>query len=212
MKGQGEERKREEGEEREMKEGENQREMELWAALEKKEAEEEEKREEGEKEEEEEGEKEEAEKELKGRGSVERGKTHQAVATITFSHTAGPDTGPSISVRQHKSHTHIYIMSINPIIIKDVSTSGVEELVYSTPGDIARCHGGVAPPRETGEGEEGGGKRGVRWDPNLVRHQQEKSVATPADVEPLQVPISQLVREKDSLPPNQQVRPNIDLL
>ena len=185
-----------------MKEGENQREMELWAALEKKEAEEEEKREEGEKEEE--------EKELKGRGSVERGKTHQAVATITFSHTAGPDTGPS--VRQHKSHTHIYIMSINPIIIQDVSTSGVEELVYSTPGDIARCHGGVAPPRETGEGEEGGGKRGVRWDPNLVRHQQEKSVATPADVEPLQVPISQLVREKDSLPPNQQVRPNIDLL
>ncbi|CAI8014734.1 Unconventional prefoldin RPB5 interactor, partial [Geodia barretti] len=181
-KGQGEERKREEGEEREMKEGENQREMELWAALEKKEAEEEEKREEGEKEEEEEGGKEEEEKELKGRGSVERGKTHQAVATITFSHTAGPDTGPS-----------------------DVSTSGVEELVYSTPGDIARCHGGVAPPRETGEGEEGGGKRGVRWDPNLVRHQQEKSVATPADVEPLQVPISQLVREKDSLPPNQQV-------
>ena len=96
-----------------MKEGENQREMELWAALEKKEAEEEEKREEGEKEEEEEGEKEEAEKELKGRGSVERGKTHQAVATITFSHTAGPDTGPSISVRQHKSHTHIIIHHVN---------------------------------------------------------------------------------------------------
>ena len=100
-KGQREGTKREEGEERKMKEGDNQREMELWAALEKKEAEEKEKREEGE----EEGE--------KGRGSVERGKTHQAVPTITFRHTAGPDTGPSISVRQLKSHTHTHTHHVN---------------------------------------------------------------------------------------------------
>ena len=83
----------------------------------------------------------------------------------------------------------------------------MEEVVYSTPGDIARFHRGVTPPRETGEGEEGGGKGGVWWDPNLVRRQQEKSVATPVDVQPLQVPVSQLVREKDSLPPSQQVCP-----
>ena len=99
----------------------------------------------------------------------------------------------------------------------------MQKAVYSTPGDIAqfsdqeRQTEAAAEEEVEEEGEGKGYRRGVRWDPELVSsHEEEKSEDEPAGAaaaQPLQLPFSQLVREKqDPLLPSQQVCKTSELL
>ena len=84
---------------------------------------------------------------------------------------------------------------------------------YSTPADIVGSQERGATPTE---GEGGGAKSGVRWDPKLVSSDggeegQESPAADDPSPQPATAPFSQWVREKeDLLGPAHQVSSSVN--